>query len=807
LRARGIAESQRRQRLGRVERERGAGLDLRLGAERRLAGATRGADELRLGRAHLGLAQRPPAQLRLLRGQRDLQRVILSASQVLLGFRLERGRREPGERGGEGSPWILGLRQPGDEGVERVAVLVGEQVREEPRARVEAPGGGEASQVHLWTGSEQRGEVERTAGPGQGGGPFVCQAQRRPLRRELHRLEIHREPLGKPERRAQQILVRDGVRQLMLEYGYLADVLPRAGEDHQLPEGVLGGQAHRAARQICSERVVVLQQDHLHFAGQLRLGAPGALAQRLPHALQLAGRVARGGFVGGRAQHEVLALHLEPERLAVGAPGAMRAGETRAGEHDGDGREPAHPRTFRERARQVKLCRDISGYAQRSREGSMDTATTLVLLSGLAVIVPVVVWSFFAGRSRAVKTRIEMGSAAAQLGLSLRITPPYSISRRPGTQWMMTGSIAGREVQVMRFASGESHVRIEIESAISSVVSFELMTNDERSQFGMDERDDLPPSISLQRKTGRGQLLVGDGALDGLVAARGPEDSVRALLDRDARNALRSLINGLQWEQASDAAGIVRQWGEIKDGNICLELVGSAACSTAGEVVQRVRELLDLAARFKSRPRARALCENAISDPQARVRLFNLMTLVGLDRESEESKRAVEGALKDDDPELRFFAATLERGERALAVLQELAAGADTPPHLRCAAVCRLVDEYPEPEVAEVLAASEPALLALLLEHDSQHVCLAAAGALGKMGSVRAVEPLLLSAQRPHAHATLKDAARDSVRRIQARLVDAGAGRLSVTAPAQEAGALSIADGAGVLSIAPRAKE
>jgi hypothetical protein len=75
----------------------------------------------------------------------------------------------------------------------------------------------------------------------------------------------------------------------------------------------------------------------------------------------------------------------------------------------------------------------------------------------------------------------------------------------------------------------------------------------------------------------------------------------------------------------------------------------------------------------------------------------------------------------------------------------------------------------------------------------------AAAAALGLVGTVRAVEPLLQLAQE-----SLGETARDAVRRIQARLGgEAEAGRLSVAAQDAAAGGLSIASAGGELSVAP----
>jgi hypothetical protein len=59
---------------------------------------------------------------------------------------------------------------------------------------------------------------------------------------------------------------------------------------------------------------------------------------------------------------------------------------------------------------------------------------------------------------------------------------------------------------------------------------------------------------------------------------------------------------------------------------------------------------------------------------------------------------------------------------------------------------------------------------------------------LGQAGSVRAVEPLTALA----AGGALQRQARDAIRRIQSRLGDVGAGRLSVAADPAPGGAVSL---------------
>ena len=86
---------------------------------------------------------------------------------------------------------------------------------------------------------------------------------------------------------------------------------------------------------------------------------------------------------------------------------------------------------------------------------------------------------------------------------------------------------------------------------------------------------------------------------------------------------------------------------------------------------------------------------------------------------------------------------------------------------------------------------SEQTLLRLLAR-EAAEVRAAAARALGQVGTVRAVEPLLALTEGLLASPSVKQAAREAVASIQSRLGDAEAGRLSLAAPAEREGALSL---------------
>jgi hypothetical protein len=88
-----------------------------------------------------------------------------------------------------------------------------------------------------------------------------------------------------------------------------------------------------------------------------------------------------------------------------------------------------------------------------------------------------------------------------------------------------------------------------------------------------------------------------------------------------------------------------------------------------------------------------------------------------------------------------------------------------------------------------------------LLGHESTEVRTAAVKALGVVGTVRAVEPLL-PLTKALLVPDLRAAALDSIRRIQGRLGDVDGGRVSVAKVEEVAGAVSISTEGGELSLA-----
>ncbi len=104
---------------------------------------------------------------------------------------------------------------------------------------------------------------------------------------------------------------------------------------------------------------------------------------------------------------------------------------------------------------------------------------------------------------------------------------------------------------------------------------------------------------------------------------------------------------------------------------------------------------------------------------------------------------------------------------------------------------------------------AEPALLELLERHaaGNREVRIDVAHALERLGTAASVPPLRAIEGGALIAGDLERAATAAIARIQSRLEGAGAGQISIAEPAAEAGALTVADTEGALSIAHAGKK
>ncbi|HEY3446445.1 MAG TPA: HEAT repeat domain-containing protein [Myxococcales bacterium] len=316
----------------------------------------------------------------------------------------------------------------------------------------------------------------------------------------------------------------------------------------------------------------------------------------------------------------------------------------------------------------------------------------------------------------------------------------------------------------------------------------------------VDGRGRIPTGVALRpeggldvvRKAVSGEdVLLGDAEFDAGAHVEGPEDQVLAALREPARRAVLPLLTGHR--------------ATVKDGVLRVELHGVVD----GELVRRMLAGMAETARalcVASVPEA--LADGARVDPNPEVRLRSLQVLLRTWREHEAAKRAAHAAIIDANPRARLAAARLLADEQAAVALRQLADDATVPAEVRVGALETLLELRPDflaealrgwaadEELAETAARAfgtlgdsraEPVLLGLL-SHPRPAAREAAVLSLGQVGTIRAVEPLTALA----ASGPLRAAAREAIRRVQARLGDAEAGRLSVAPERGAAGAVSL---------------
>ena len=289
----------------------------------------------------------------------------------------------------------------------------------------------------------------------------------------------------------------------------------------------------------------------------------------------------------------------------------------------------------------------------------------------------------------------------------------------------------------------------------------------------------MPQGVSAFRE----RLTVGDDSFDAVALIEGPEIEVHARLGAATRRKVGDLLMQLG--------------GEVRDGTA--QYVGDAALMDDNDRLRAVvYQLVDVARGLGGEP-ATLLANNALGDPLETVRQRCLELLAEHFRGSPEARRAGEALLESGEPLTRIAAARAcwpnEAARRVLA--HHVAAGA---PAERLAAV--------EAVGALRVDGVEPGLIELLTEHPMDEVRVAAARALGAVGSVHAVEPLLPCTRGLLTARDLKNAARDAIAAIQARLGDVEAGALTLTVDTPESpGHLTLAPDAGALSEVPPAEE
>ncbi|MBI5368141.1 MAG: HEAT repeat domain-containing protein [Planctomycetes bacterium] len=343
---------------------------------------------------------------------------------------------------------------------------------------------------------------------------------------------------------------------------------------------------------------------------------------------------------------------------------------------------------------------------------------------------------------------------------------------------------------------------------------------------------------------GRLDLQVGDGDFDRAVRLKGPDLALVAALDEATRDRVLHLVTAGR--------------GRLQAGHLSFHLPG--VVTEIRPLRRVVRELTHIAARLAARPDQlpAMLVDNAICDPYYGVRVRNLGLLLQHLPQSAEARSACAAVLKhEENPELLVRAAA-HLGAQGRRLLEERLRAARTADALRADVLRRAIATAPpadaiallesvlglgragddvrrqaflallrlgrrfdfpallalrrgaQPELAVEIVKElralgdprvEPLLISLLREKDLRVVAVVIA-ALGQIGSVAAVEPLLGWANASWlVEGGVRESARAAIAAIQARAGNVGAGRLSLVAAAPEAGALTLASAGGELTL------
>jgi hypothetical protein len=296
-------------------------------------------------------------------------------------------------------------------------------------------------------------------------------------------------------------------------------------------------------------------------------------------------------------------------------------------------------------------------------------------------------------------------------------------------------------------------------------------------------------------------VQTGDSSFEGRFVVEGPARLVAALLDEETRR----LLSRLGFASPRLSAGELR--AQVADEQIFDVLPGLV------ELGRRFARPLDI-------PRRLAL--NANQDSEPGVRLRNLLLLVREHPKDRFTAETLREACSDTNPEVRLNAAK-EMGTAGHGVLLEIAESLEDDA-LSAQAVAALGRGLPAGRAKALLdrarsagrprsvraclgalglcgdaAVAEPPLINALL-WDQEDLRMAAAKALGRVGSAASVLPLQEAAKRSWLDLELRGATRQAIAEIQSRVQGGSPGQLSLAGA--ETGQLSLAqDDAGQLSL------
>jgi hypothetical protein len=281
----------------------------------------------------------------------------------------------------------------------------------------------------------------------------------------------------------------------------------------------------------------------------------------------------------------------------------------------------------------------------------------------------------------------------------------------------------------------------------------------------------------IDKALGDQEVVIGDAGFDSEIYARGPEDILRAMCNARTRSLLRALV---RWN------------GAVAGGNV------SVTTTKAGREPEPVTAVLttalDLARRLLPPENiVECLADLVRNDPETGVRERCLLYLVRTRPEHPTVAAVIREALTMPCPELRVRAA-IALGAEGRNTLLELVGSTDLNAECAADGIHALGEVLSEPRRIEILQE------ALRLERGP--VVRALIEALRLRGTAAAVAPLRAVIEAHAFGGGLRREAEQAIARIQSRLEDAAAGRISLAEGLADVGQLSLSDSAaGQLSL------
>jgi hypothetical protein len=336
-------------------------------------------------------------------------------------------------------------------------------------------------------------------------------------------------------------------------------------------------------------------------------------------------------------------------------------------------------------------------------------------------------------------------------------------------------------------------------------------------------RETLGVSIMKGLLGSRKEIELGDDFFDRQFLIEGPAPLALAVLDAATRQQVWRTMGGTIALPGARGGSLTCE-ARLSAGTLRLEMLETWGVRLAEHLPPLLEAALALAANLVGpRDVPSQLAHNALRDPLWSVRLTNLKTMAREYPRHPETAPMLGAAMADASEEVRLSAAMALGGEGD-ATLLDLAFGA-APDEIAARALVALADRLPVDRVVRALGeaidsgrletvwacleiigrhapgteltSAEPYLIRAT-GHAQERLRVAAARALGRVGTTRSVLPLQEAGE--HFGGEMRSASRQAVAEIQARAAGAAPGQISLAA--EQGGALTLArDDGGEVSL------